>query len=422
MCCRVTGACLALTALVECAACRPTFPGTSLRAAYVPPATNSLNPYPHILANLTNTLAPTHFDLFKNSPFSSPESTCHPLNESAAVGTSPSIATSHSAQAKSQSDFCSHLRVRSNQYYVVLPTSPTAAAFLPNWSSILAQIGTVGWKVWALRLVPGTEIIADHLLSNLTGMTIVLTAIWDICQTVFLGYSIVKGVLDPPYATWLNPFVWLTPVWYIVLLASFRRWLTWIMVSIALAELCLAFFTVFVRLTPEYNGTVSYNLLPTFPVDSLPISPACQAFIEDPQSNIYRDTLVSPNLYLQIIQCILILSLWPIITCLNYDESNVSTNTNVQIRQIFLCSILVGYMAWQIVGLVWMAMLANQGSPFMWDAVCNVIVIGMSPRLGYWDADVRESYGYVLMALRTTFGLCESTFSSENKTQLIFPE
>ena len=90
----------------------------------------------HTVDNLeaNSSYTPTHFDLFKNSPFSDPPLSCQSIANSSSNSSGLTINT---AQARSEAHFCAHLGANVNKTYIVLPTTPTAAAFLPTWSSAL---------------------------------------------------------------------------------------------------------------------------------------------------------------------------------------------------------------------------------------------------------------------------------------------
>jgi hypothetical protein len=103
------------------------------------------NPSPLPTYRPTNLTVPSamHFELFKNSPFldgcpPSDGSAKSPSDELVKVRIGDQAVEVHKAQVKTQTHFCAHLvQTAEEASFVIVPTKPTPAAFVPSWSTML---------------------------------------------------------------------------------------------------------------------------------------------------------------------------------------------------------------------------------------------------------------------------------------------
>jgi hypothetical protein len=410
---------------------------------FVPTPAGIDNP-PYRPRNLTLPNA-TQFDLFKNSPFSA---TCS-ANAPTRVDGSEEIVSLlggqrvrvYKAQAKSQARFCDHF-YHGNPYFpesdpdpqsvqatlVILPVTPSAAAFFPSWTTTLLNFAVLAVKgTWFLISIDGPtnppaikdgekEMREDA--SEAKGKdanesqvqprtpipkSFYAALLYDIGQSIVWWYNVVQGFRDPLHAPWIDPIVWLTPVGYCFLAWTRDRYrpTLWALAPLALLYFIMTFVTVILR-TSRRLGDGSYTLLSSFPTSGDPGS--CVDRLSHPAYALYSDPLARQMRKLQAAQ--FALTFLPVgYTLVIIASPSTSTTFRENTVLVFKFATVVWSVLWVLVGVIRTGILANRGTPFMWDKDCGFVVISMSPKYGYWDVEAKRLRGYVLQIWRTVFGM-----------------
>lgn len=391
-----------------------TYAQTPTTISFLPPPstvsafpTTTANP---LISNLTFPPNTTHFDLFKNSRFSTvcPFQTAAPLAES---GEKVQIANGwvvFRSQVKTQEEFCMHLRP--DIEWIILPTNTTSAAYLPNWTSTVLDLA------W---LIIQCIVLLAKPFSNQFGPSDFFLFLWGCAQQIYWSYQMGVGFsssLHAPnglHAPWLNPLAWITGITWIIefvandapkVLKGFLV-LGWSWGITALTE---SFVYIGTRYPPNLRGMGSYTpflagsfqpfgLLPTLPLSS---RSGCYGLLRDPRYPLFSDPL---SRVLRTMQMLFISLSTPLLfLSLGYCGSDHDAELVQKWKAIvFLWSIVL-----QIGAVIGTSVLASRGTPFMRDEHCGVVVIAMSPRLGYWDAQLYEE-AHNHQIIRAVFGLCK---------------
>lgn len=230
-----------------------------------------------------------------------------------------------------------------------------------------------------------------NALLKFVGVWGIVGTIYGIGRTCVWWYHVGVSLHRPYFAPWLDPGAWMTSMaivgqlWHLgkVRLAMF-------LFPAVAAQLILSLHIIRIRkVAGDHFGTVSYTLLPSFPLQSLSLSEECLTLISTPTSKLHSDPLISNYILLQTFQLVFT----PLFILTIFDPNGL------YLAKIFITGI------YTLGGLLWTSIWAAQGTPFMWNNICGVVVIAMSPKLGYWDAETRSS-AYVLQIIRGVFGLC----------------
>jgi hypothetical protein len=224
---------------------------------------------------------------------------------------------------------------------------------------------------------------------------LLVAALFDIGQSVVWWYHIAQGIRDPPHAGWLNPIVWLTPASYLIL-SYFSRGRDErhcefsVLGPLTLIYLGFTFYNVMARSQFKLSAG-SYSISPQFPLTT---NTSCEARLASVVYPLYSDPLARHLSKIQAGQFALTFLPIPIML--------FRPSYTIFIYAVAACSFI-----WMLTGVIGTAVLANRGTPIMWDAYCGFVVIAMSPRVGYWDIQVKRSYGYTLQIVKSVSGMCK---------------
>jgi len=355
---------------------KPVFPSPSVPPSPTPTALNSQD-------------SRDHFAYFKNSAFFDPTS-C-PIANSIVVNISKKT---QSAYANSHYQFCGNLIP--GKSYVVLPTTPTEAAFFPSWASTILWIVVTPAIAFVVFMDHGFE--RDKVTKKMW-----ITASYTTGQMIYWWYEVGTGIHDPHHAPWLNPsaFGGMFPV--ILIIIRFSYVCASIVAIIPLSQLVITFYMVFVRFTPNHGGAIAYALLPTFPVQSLALTEECYALLTNPISDIYIDHFYNPHRVIQLVQFLATVTSG---LYFSFGKSDAALN---YLRFNFLVAFVC--LVWSLVGT---CVLAAEGTPFTWNDACGVVVIGLSSKSSYWDIRSSQYRDFMLARriVRAVFALCEHRFFS----------
>jgi hypothetical protein len=239
-------------------------------------------------------------------------------------------------------------------------------------------------------------------LPNPASIVFCLMMIYKIGQMLAWWYHVVDGLRHPHFAPWLDPIAWMTPL---SLSLGIHHGIMTYWFPLVILQFFFSLYTIFARcVSKNHVGAVSYVLIPSFPLNSLPLSDGCHALIANPTSKLYIDPLVPHYLSLQIFQFVFsacVLS-WTVLMAESIENVHLwFIPFIVLIRMLKAISLLV----YIVIILSCASIFAARGTPFTWSDTCGVVVIAMSPQMGYWDVKVK-SYGYILQIIRGFFSIC----------------
>ncbi|KDR74844.1 hypothetical protein GALMADRAFT_141172 [Galerina marginata CBS 339.88] len=389
--------------------------------SFLPPSATDTVPSPSappnpLLSNLTFPSNLTRFDQFKNSPFTSlcPFQLSAPLASSAKTIRITDNRTVSWAQAKSQEQFCQYLRP--DIEWVVLPTTPTDAAFLPDWPEILRLAGS--------ELFTFITVILGRTKAPSLGVVLLIQQFFK--QILWL-YHIIVALRDPIHAPWMDPLASLDFAAITATAADifddddYGETNSGCVMNVtyiwALIHLIISFVYAGLRFPSVRLGSGSYDPFLAAPFTTNPhltlnsaANQGCNGLLQSIRYPLLSDPL---SRQIRIIYMIFISLSVPVVL--------LSRSFTRKDGYAYVAA-LVGFIL-HIMGTIWTGVLAGRGTPFIWDEQCGLVVVAMSPKLGYWDAKVlkfanRPKSGYILQILRAIFGL---SFAAKNPHQTSTP-
>lgn len=278
---------------------------------------------------------------------------------------------------------------------------------MPSWTS------TIIWVAYSI--VRSWSVFSAMYKDDSIGIFHAIGTIYNIGQMIYWWIEVGRGIHDPHHAPWLDPGA------CTVLFALVAQFSTtpciYIMALMPLAQFVVTFYTTFIRFTPKRVGAIAYTLLSSFSTQSLPFTEECSALITNPISDIYIDHVYNANRIIQAVQFAIVL-IWGVYFCAAVwpepDGDPGDNNLN------FVAAYGLAFsLAWSLVGLIWLGIIAAKGAPFAWNDACGVVVVGMSSKLGYWDAEFSQNSTFVTRVVRAVFALCKpSTFFALCNSQL----
>jgi hypothetical protein len=378
--------------------------------AFLPP-TSPASSFPQatpnpLLSNLTFYSNTTQYNLFKNTHFSAlcPFQTSAPL---AASGHKVQILDGWPvimSQAKTQEEFCQHLSP--DIEWIVIPTQTTPASYLPSWTSALVDLAWLGVQ-WLLLINSSSDV----------GWKTVPFLLWNCAQNIYwtwqmsTGTFLALGYPQSMQAPWLNPITWIPATSYIIRLgrAKVSFCITFPLFVWTFFNFIESFVCAILRFPPHNLGTGSYlpflggnftllNFLPTSPPSG---QSGCYGLLSDPRYPLFSDPLSQSLRIMEVLYISLSFLLLPL-SCM------FGCKGDRDCLEWWRPNVLLWMGVFQIAATIWTGILASQGTPFMRDEHCGVVVVAMSPRFGYWDAHIHD-IGYKHQIVRTVFGLCKSS-------------
>ena len=301
------------------------------------------------------------------------------------------------------------MHLRPDIEWVIIPTEATPAAYLPTWASTLVTIGTLGiqWIFWIFSVIKSK--------SKIGPMDIILF-LWTCGQqgawAYQMGIGFGKGVRDPNilYASWQDPTSWFAPTTYLLQFSSDNAgcwWLALLLLVWGYTNFVQSLAAAALRFPPHYLGMGSYKpfLSGSFTIlDMMPSLPpsartTCSSLLRDPRYALFSDPLSQQIRDMEIV--------WTVLSLFAIPLTGVcgTVTGDSDAKRAWTGGMLLWSSVLNIAQLVWTRVLANRGTPFMYDERCGVVVIAMSPRAGYWDTEV-HAFGYKLQTTRAVFGLC----------------
>jgi hypothetical protein len=342
----------------------------------------------------------TNYDLYKNSKFTANCSFPFTQDTSGNVNAdyTGDVVT---AFAQSQAEFCAKLKPEVPWF--VWPTSPTNAAYLPNWIEVLFSLAVLSGKLtWGLLKLKFKK--HESLFGKLDWAILV----YDVGQFGVWWYCTISGFSEPLHANWVDPIQWLTPISYIFLILSAesdtriwaRRLAILVCIALAGADSITGLSYISQRFT---DGLGAGSYIPLDPLPNLPesITSTCRDLLQDPTSYLYSD----PNRLVGRLTQVIVAGSAAFLPCAWAPVMVIAWYCNINVNHgTALITYFYGIVV-QFIALIWLSQVATRAVPLMLHEGCGVVVIAMSPKLGYYDSWFHYE-GLQLQALRGAFGVC----------------
>lgn len=175
---------------------------TSISSAQNSTSTGQVSPY-------------SHFDLFKNTKLEP----CPVNSKKSLAGSVEDLAYWTGGSAKSPDDYCQYVTGTP----VVIPTSPTKAAYYPSWPSFAIQVIGLMFTylgLWmTLRKLNKDKEKRDMALPK----TFWIQLPFDIARIIAWYVGFFKGLSDVSQFPWISTVIWTVPFNYIWLLLLLKK-------------------------------------------------------------------------------------------------------------------------------------------------------------------------------------------------------